>query len=115
MKLLDLTQDPPVLAKGADQIIGAMSGVFQAGAAINVFIAAYVCDRWGRKAGFYWCALLSLFGGALEVGAVNSTMFIIARLFAGGGSWGFLAVSKSNLMEWRRNIDTDNESAILLC
>ena len=93
MNLLDLTQTPPVLAKGADQIIGAMSGVFQAGAAINVFIAAYVCDRWGRKAGFYWCAFLSIFGGALLCGSVNSTMFIIARLFAGGGSWGFLAVT----------------------
>jgi hypothetical protein len=27
MKLLDLTQDPPVLVSNADQIIGAMSGV----------------------------------------------------------------------------------------
>ena len=101
MKLLDLTQDPPVLAKGADQIIGAMSGVFQAGAAINVFAAAYVSDKWGRKAGFYWCAFLSLLGGALEAGAVNSTMFIVARLFAGGGSWGFLAISESGIRDAR--------------
>jgi MFS family permease len=67
--------------------------VFQAGAAINVFIAAYVADRWGRKAAIYECGLLSLFGGAMLVGARNSTMFIIARLFAGGGSWGYLAVT----------------------
>ena len=114
MKLLDLSQDPPVLAEGADQLIGAMSGVFQAGAAINVFIAAFVCDKWGRKAGFYWCALLSVFGGALLVGSVNSTMFIIARLFAGGGSWGFLAVSESNRRKRPRSIFTDFESTILL-
>lgn len=114
MNLLDLTQDPPVLAKGADQLVGAMSGVFQAGAAINVFIAAFVCDKWGRKAGFYWCAFLSILGGALLVGSVNSTMFIIARLLAGGGSWGFLAVSESILREWLRSINADSESTVLL-
>lgn len=99
MKLLDLTQTPPVLKPNADELIGAMSGVFQAGAAINVFIAAWVSDKWGRKAGFYWCSFLSLFGGALEAGAVNVNMFIVARLFAGGGSWGFLAISKIHL-QW---------------
>ena len=113
MNLLDLTQDPPVLAKGADQLIGAMSGVFQAGAAINVFIAAFVCDKWGRKAGFYWCSLLSIVGGALLVGSVNSTMFIIARLIAGGGSWGFLAVSEFILRQRLRSINTDDESTVL--
>ena len=81
MRLLDLTQDPPVLKPGADQLIGAMSGVFQAGAAVNVFAAAWVSDKWGRKAGFLWCALLSLFGGAMECGARNVSMFIVARFF----------------------------------
>ncbi|KIW88752.1 uncharacterized protein Z519_10799 [Cladophialophora bantiana CBS 173.52] len=93
MGLLDVTQDPPVMTPGADQKIGAMSGVFQAGAAINVFIAGYVSDRWGRKAGFHWCGFLSLLGGALLCGSRNSTMFIVARLFAGAGSWGYLAVT----------------------
>jgi MFS family permease len=68
--------------------------VFQAGAAINVFIAGYIADRWGRKWALHWCGLLSLFGGAMLCGARNSTMFIVARLFAGGGSWGYLAVSE---------------------
>jgi MFS family permease len=40
-----------------------------------------------------WCGLLSLFGGALLCGSSNIGMFIAGRLFAGGGSWGFLAVT----------------------
>jgi MFS family permease len=75
------------------ELIGATSGVFQAGAAINVFIASWVCDKWGRKAGLIWCAILSLFGGALLVGARNIGMFIAGRVFAGAGSWGFLSVT----------------------
>ena len=67
--------------------------VFQAGAAINVFAAGYVADRWGRKAALYYCGLLSLFGGAMLCGSRNVAMFIVARFFAGAGSWGYLAVS----------------------
>jgi MFS family permease len=77
----------------ANQLIGATSGVFQAGATINVFIASYVCDKWGRKAGLLWCAALSLLGGALLTGSRNISMFIVGRVFAGMGSWGFLSVT----------------------
>lgn len=77
----------------ANSLIGATSGIFQAGACFNVFIASWVCDKWGRKAGMIWCAVLSLFGGALMVGSRNIAMFIVARFFAGGGSWGFLSVT----------------------
>jgi MFS family permease len=77
----------------SSSLIGACSGVFQAGATINVFIASWVCDKWGRKAGLIWCAILSLFGGALLVGARNISMFIVGRVFAGAGSWGFLSVT----------------------
>lgn len=75
---------------GADSRIGAMSGVFQAGATINVFLASYVCDRWGRRFGLIYCAVLSLVGGAILTGSVNVAMFIVGRFFAGAGSWGFL-------------------------
>ena len=63
MKLIDPTTGE--LAKNADQLIGATSGIFQAGAFINVFIAGWVSDKWGRKAGFLWCSFLSLLGGAM--------------------------------------------------
>ncbi|KEF54374.1 uncharacterized protein A1O9_09540 [Exophiala aquamarina CBS 119918] len=82
MNLLDVTQDPPAWLK-----------VFQAGAAINVFAAGYVADRWGRKAALHYCGLLSLFGGAMLTGSHNVATFIVARFFAGAGSWGYLAVT----------------------
>lgn len=50
-------------------------------------------DRWGRKAGVFYCSTFSLVGGALLCGAQNVAMFIVARFLAGWGSWGFLAVS----------------------
>ena len=81
------------LSSNSDQLIGAMSGVFQAGAAINVFAANWVADRWGRKAGFMYCSVLSLLGGALLCGSTNVAMFIVARFIAGAGSWGFLSIT----------------------
>lgn len=51
-------------------------------------------DKWGRKAGMIYCACFSIVGGALLAGSINISMFIVARFFAGMGSWGFLAVSK---------------------
>ena len=91
MGLLDI--ETLELTPNADQLIGAMSGIFQAGAFIGVFIAGWVSDKHGRKAGFYFCGLLSLFGGALLCGSTSVGMFIAARLFAGAGSWGFLSVT----------------------
>ena len=72
-------------ASNSAALIGAMNGLFQAGATINVFIASWVCDKWGRKAGLIQCAILSLFGGALLVGSRNIAMFIVGRVFAGAG------------------------------
>jgi MFS family permease len=93
MKLLDVTVDPPALASDADSLIGAMSGVFQAGAFLGVIIGSFIMDRWGRKMGTIFCATCSIIGGAGLVGSVNSTMFIVFRLIAGAGSWGFLALT----------------------
>lgn len=54
-------------------------------------------DKWGRKGGVIYCASLSIFGGALECASHNIGMFIASRFFAGGGSWGFLALGKPHL------------------
>jgi len=51
-------------------------------------------DKFGRKAGMIYCAFFSILGGGLLVGSRGVAMFIVARFFAGMGSWGFLAVSK---------------------
>ncbi|KAF2469502.1 general substrate transporter [Lindgomyces ingoldianus] len=76
----------------AEALIGAMNGVFQAGAVIGILTASYIMDHFGRKAGVLYCSLFSLFGGALLCGSQNVAMFIGARFIAGWGSWGFLAV-----------------------
>jgi MFS family permease len=52
-------------------------------------------DKWGRKGGVIYCASLSIFGGVMLCAAQNIGMFIAFRFFAGAGSWGFLALSKS--------------------
>jgi len=46
-------------------------------------------------------------------GATNSTMFIIARLFAGGGSWGYLAISKSHIF-MSKGLAPNSTSTLLL-
>ncbi|KAH0842641.1 MFS transporter, SP family, sugar:H+ symporter [Fonsecaea pedrosoi] len=51
-----------------------------------------IMDRWGRKAAAAFCVVTSLIGGAGLTGSVNTTMFIIFRLIAGGGAWGFLTL-----------------------
>jgi hypothetical protein len=70
-------------------VAGATSGIFQAGAAINVVLTAIVLDRYGRKSGVYYNAVIGLFGGALIVGAQNISMFLAGRFFAGMSSFGF--------------------------
>lgn len=78
----------------SNSLIGATSGVFQAGAFFGILIGSYVMDKWGRKAGVIYCALLSIFGDAGLAGSRNISMFIVFRFFAGAGSWSFLALSE---------------------
>jgi sugar porter (SP) family MFS transporter len=82
-----------VLQGNAEDLIGATSGVFQAGAVFGVLGGSWVMDKWGRKAGVIYCATLSLVGGALLCAAQDIGMFIAFRFFAGAGSWGFLALT----------------------
>lgn len=56
-------------------------------------------DKWGRKAGVFYCSFFSLLGGGLLCGSRNIAMFIAARFIAGWGSWGFLAVTPTYCAE----------------
>lgn len=80
----------------------------QAGAFFGVLIASYVMDKWGRKAGLIYCSIFSIVGGALLAGSINISMFIVARFFAGMGSWGFLAVSEWSPLPTSLDIFTAN-------
>jgi len=91
MGLVDPATGTPT--HNSENIIGAMNGVFQAGAFFGVMIGSWVMDKYGRKMGMAYCSFFSIFGGALICGSRNAAMFIVARFFAGMGSWGFLAVT----------------------
>ncbi|RVX68249.1 hypothetical protein B0A52_07252 [Exophiala mesophila] len=74
------------LSGNAHGLIGAMNGVFQAGALVGIFTAEMVMDRWGRKAAILYTAALSVVGGALVTASQNVGMFIAFRFIAGAGS-----------------------------
>ena len=74
-------------------------------------------DQWGRKAGVIYCSVLSIVGGTLLCAAQGPVMFIVFRLVAGAGSWGFLALSTyQNLRRCsRRMLLTGSDSTGLHC
>ena len=84
-------------ASNADNLIGATTGVFQAGGFFGVVIGSFVIDRWGRKAGVIYCSVLSLIGGAVMTGSTNIATFIVFRFFAGAGCYGYFAQSTISL------------------
>ncbi|KAF9889302.1 hypothetical protein FE257_007411 [Aspergillus nanangensis] len=90
MKLVDAEGEP---TPRSDGLIGATSGVFQAGAFIGILVGSWVMDKYGRRMGVAYCAVLSIVGGACMAASQNIGMFIAFRFFAGGGSWAFLALT----------------------
>ncbi|KFZ05695.1 hypothetical protein V501_08116 [Pseudogymnoascus sp. VKM F-4519 (FW-2642)] len=75
----------------APSLIGSINGAFQAGAFFGVLCGGLVLDRWGRKAGIIYCAILSIIGNTMCCAAQNVPMFIVFRFVSGGGSWAFLS------------------------
>ncbi|KAF8212868.1 general substrate transporter [Mycena galopus ATCC 62051] len=93
LKYMKLTDSAGLVSAEGNQLIGAINGVFQAGAVLGVILNCWVMEKWGRRASLVYCSVLGLFGGALICGARNIAMFIVGRFFAGAGSWSFLAVT----------------------
>ena len=91
---MNLLDEDGLWSSQAQSLIGAMSGVFQAGGIFGIFAVGYVMERWGRKAGMIFCSVLGLVGGALVCAAQNVTMFIAFKFLAGMSAWGFVCVSK---------------------
>jgi MFS family permease len=74
------------LTSNAHSLIGAMNGVFQAGALFGIFTAEFVMSKWGRKMGVLYTAILSILGGVFTTASQNVGMFIAFRFLAGAGS-----------------------------
>ena len=84
----------PTTEAGPDpDLIGAINGVYQAGAVINCILTVPVIDRFGRKMGMYYNSCLGLLGGALACGASNIATFIVGRFFLGASAFGFLTMT----------------------
>lgn len=93
MRLIDENGDT---TPESARLIGATSGVFQAGAVFGVLIGGWVTDKYGRRAGLVYCATLSIFGGVFLCAAQNIAMFIVFRFIAGAGAWAYIVTSESS-------------------
>lgn len=71
----------------ANDISGAINGVFQAGGLIGTLSCHVLADWLGRRKALLFAASISIIGGALQAGSVNISMFIAGR-FIGGISIG---------------------------
>lgn len=69
---------------------GATLGIFNAayplGGVVGVFVISPTADRWGRRWGLAVGAAITCIGAALQGGAINIAMFVVARLIIGMGS-----------------------------
>ena len=72
-------------ASNATQLVGAVNGVYIAGALIGSLLSSQTSDSLGRKKSVFLSAALAALDGALQAGSVHIGMFIVARLVAGLG------------------------------
>ncbi|KAH7910574.1 general substrate transporter [Hygrophoropsis aurantiaca] len=72
-------------ASYANQIEGAVNGIFSAGGTFGALTVGYMCDIYGRKITMNTAAIISLVGGALQAGSINTAMFLVARFITGWG------------------------------
>jgi MFS family permease len=67
----------------SDNTTGGVVSAFQGGAILGTIINVYTGDRLGRKLSVFAGACISIFGCALQAGAVNMAMLIVGRFIAG--------------------------------
>ncbi|KAL1303060.1 hypothetical protein AAFC00_006506 [Neodothiora populina] len=63
--------------------LGFINAIYWLGCGITYPIAAYVANKWGRKAGVYAGYLFLILAAALQTAAPNVTAFLLARFFVG--------------------------------
>lgn len=66
--------------------LGFINAIYWIGTGVSYPIAAWVANRWGRKVGVYIGYLFLILGAVLQAAAMNSTSFVLARLFVGCAS-----------------------------
>ncbi|KAF5609428.1 major facilitator superfamily transporter [Fusarium subglutinans] len=69
----------------ANDLMGAINGLFQAGGFLGTLSCYAIADSLGRRKAILTAALISTIGGALQAGSVNIAMFIASRFITGIG------------------------------
>ncbi|RBQ77790.1 hypothetical protein FVER14953_21628 [Fusarium verticillioides] len=69
----------------ANDLMGAINGLFQAGGFLGTLSCYAIADAFGRRKAILVAALISTIGGALQAGSVNIGMFIAIRFLTGMG------------------------------
>ncbi|KZO90717.1 general substrate transporter [Calocera viscosa TUFC12733] len=75
-------QDDPAFT---NTIEGAVNGLFSAGGTFGALLVAWMNDAHGRKATMYLAALICIVGTAIQSGAIDVAMFLVARFITGWG------------------------------
>ncbi|OAP62037.1 hypothetical protein AYL99_04240 [Fonsecaea erecta] len=78
--------------KNAPGLIGAMTGVFQAGGIFGIIIAGHLADKIGRKRTSISIGILGIISSAIISASQNVGMFIALRFFTGATGFAFLTV-----------------------
>ncbi|KIY02780.1 uncharacterized protein Z520_01245 [Fonsecaea multimorphosa CBS 102226] len=91
MGLVDsATGEPTTNSAG---LTGAITGTFYAGSFCGLLVGSWVMDKYGRKAGVIYAAILGLIGTIGVTAAQNVAMFVVFRFFCGAGANSFLGVT----------------------
>jgi MFS family permease len=69
----------------ANDLTGAINGLFQAGGLIGTLSCHVFADWLGRRKALLIASVISVMGGALQAGSVHIGMFIAVRLISGIG------------------------------
>ncbi|OAL22035.1 hypothetical protein AYO20_11271 [Fonsecaea nubica] len=73
-------------------LIGAISGLFCAGAAFGAIIQSYTSDKYGRRKALAFGGAISVVGSAVVAGSINIPMLFVFRFITGLGVGQLLAL-----------------------
>ncbi|KAM0327002.1 hypothetical protein ACHAQA_006123 [Verticillium albo-atrum] len=66
-------------------ILGPLSAIIGLGCIVATPFISFVGDRWGRRFGIFFGAVIMLIGGVIQGASINIAMFVISRFIIGFG------------------------------
>lgn len=63
----------------ANDLIGAINGLFQTGGLFGTLTSCWFADKFGRRWALFINSVITVIGGGLQAGGVNISMYIVAR------------------------------------